>query len=165
MSTIKTTPGRTSRLSANLRDQLASGGDSQSPQERFSKDFLAEGGEGDASIEKPEPPVPAPAKPVAPKPAPPAPTTTKVNLVNGKWVRRTFRLHPEQPKALEKIRLALQSAEHEDLDVSDPLTEELKAYAKTNLLPHKYACTVVYLDALPKTGSGKIDRQALRDQA
>ncbi|NKB50120.1 MAG: benzoate-CoA ligase family protein [Alphaproteobacteria bacterium] len=43
------------------------------------------------------------------------------------------------------------------------LTEELKAYAKTNLLPHKYARTVVYLAALPKTGSGKIDRQALRD--
>lgn len=46
----------------------------------------------------------------------------------------------------------------------DALTEELKAYAKANLLPHKYARTVVYLAALPKTGSGKIDRQALRDQ-
>ena len=43
------------------------------------------------------------------------------------------------------------------------LTEELKAYAKTNLLPHKYPRTLVYLDALPKTGSGKIDRQKLRD--
>lgn len=47
----------------------------------------------------------------------------------------------------------------------DPLTEDLKAYAKTNLLPHKYARTVDYLDALPKTGSGKIDRQKLRDRA
>ncbi|MCZ6588506.1 MAG: benzoate-CoA ligase family protein, partial [Alphaproteobacteria bacterium] len=46
----------------------------------------------------------------------------------------------------------------------DALTEELKAYAKANLLPHKYARTLVYLAALPKTGSGKIDRQALRDQ-
>ncbi len=47
----------------------------------------------------------------------------------------------------------------------DALTEALKTYAKTNLLPHKYARSVTYLDALPKTGSGKIDRQALRDQA
>ena len=45
----------------------------------------------------------------------------------------------------------------------DALTDELKSYAKKNLLPHKYARTVVYLDALPKTGSGKIDRQALRE--
>lgn len=45
----------------------------------------------------------------------------------------------------------------------DALTQELKSYAQANLLPHKYARTVVYLDALPKTGSGKIDRQKLRD--
>lgn len=45
----------------------------------------------------------------------------------------------------------------------DELTQELKTYAQANLLPHKYARTVVYLDALPKTGSGKIDRQALRE--
>ncbi len=44
------------------------------------------------------------------------------------------------------------------------LTEELKDYAKTRLLPHKYAREVVYLDALPKTGSGKIDRQKLREE-
>ncbi len=46
----------------------------------------------------------------------------------------------------------------------DALTQELKAYAQSNLLPHKYARSVVYLDALPKTGSGKIDRQALREE-
>jgi acetyl-CoA synthetase len=45
----------------------------------------------------------------------------------------------------------------------EALTEELKDYAKTRLLPHKYARSVIYLDALPKTGSGKIDRQALRE--
>ena len=47
----------------------------------------------------------------------------------------------------------------------DALTQELKAYAQAHLLPHKYARSVVYLAALPKTGSGKIDRQALREQA
>ena len=49
-------------------------------------------------------------------------------------------------------------------EAGEALTEELKSYAKTNLLPHKYARSVVYLDALPKTGSGKIDRQKLRDE-
>ena len=47
----------------------------------------------------------------------------------------------------------------------DALTEQLKDYAKSRLLPHKYAREVVYFDALPKTGSGKIDRQALRNAA
>ncbi|MFT5182379.1 MAG: benzoate-CoA ligase family protein [Alphaproteobacteria bacterium] len=53
----------------------------------------------------------------------------------------------------------------EGYEPGEALTEELKAYAKSNLLPHKYARTIVYLDALPKTGSGKIDRQALREKA
>jgi acyl-coenzyme A synthetase/AMP-(fatty) acid ligase len=32
---------------------------------------------------------------------------------------------------------------------------------KGRLLPYKYPRIVVYLDELPKTGSGKIDRQSL----
>ncbi|QBF31094.1 benzoate-CoA ligase family protein [Thalassococcus sp. S3] len=43
------------------------------------------------------------------------------------------------------------------------LTSELQAHAKTQLLPHKYPREIVYLDQLPKTGTGKIDRQAMRD--
>ena len=42
------------------------------------------------------------------------------------------------------------------------LGEELKVYAKQVLLPHKYPREVVFLAALPKTGTDKIDRQALR---
>ena len=42
------------------------------------------------------------------------------------------------------------------------LSDELKAYAKRALLPHKYPREVVFLDRLPKTGTDKIDRQALR---
>jgi acetyl-CoA synthetase len=42
------------------------------------------------------------------------------------------------------------------------LTKELQAYAKTKLLPHKYPREIAYLDSLPKTGTDKIDRQALR---
>jgi acetyl-CoA synthetase len=42
------------------------------------------------------------------------------------------------------------------------LVKDLKAYAKRTLLPHKYPRSIVFLDSLPKTGTGKIDRQALR---
>jgi benzoate-CoA ligase family protein len=44
----------------------------------------------------------------------------------------------------------------------DRLTIELQNYVKRVLLPHKYPRTVEYLPELPKTGTGKIDRQALR---
>ncbi|WP_193170196.1 benzoate-CoA ligase family protein [Nisaea nitritireducens] len=43
----------------------------------------------------------------------------------------------------------------------DPLTASLKAYIRETLLPHKAPRDFVYLDNLPKTGTGKIDRQAL----
>lgn len=42
------------------------------------------------------------------------------------------------------------------------LTKELQDYAKKALLPHKYPREIVYMADLPKTGTGKIDRQALR---
>lgn len=45
---------------------------------------------------------------------------------------------------------------------SDALAEALRAYAKGVLLPHKYPREIVFLPALPKTGTDKIDRQALR---
>lgn len=41
-------------------------------------------------------------------------------------------------------------------------TRALQDHAKARLLPHKYPRRVEYLDDLPKTGTGKIDRQALR---
>lgn len=43
------------------------------------------------------------------------------------------------------------------------LTEELKAFLKSKLLPFKYPRVIAYLDALPKTGTGKIDRQRLKE--
>jgi 2-aminobenzoate-CoA ligase len=36
---------------------------------------------------------------------------------------------------------------------------------KQKLLPHKYPRSIEFLDALPKTGTGKIDRQALLQQS
>jgi acyl-coenzyme A synthetase/AMP-(fatty) acid ligase len=40
-------------------------------------------------------------------------------------------------------------------------TQKLQDYVKGRLLPYKYPRVVTYLDDLPKTGSGKIDRQSL----
>ena len=47
--------------------------------------------------------------------------------------------------------------------VPDPVdaTRTLQDHVKTTLLPYKYPRRVVFLDELPKTGTGKIDRQAL----
>lgn len=44
----------------------------------------------------------------------------------------------------------------------DAMVAALQAHAKTRLLPHKYPRRVTVLPDLPKTGTGKIDRQALR---
>ncbi len=41
------------------------------------------------------------------------------------------------------------------------MTKDLQAFAKTRLVPFKYPRFIHYLDALPKTGTDKIDRQAL----
>jgi benzoate-CoA ligase family protein len=44
-------------------------------------------------------------------------------------------------------------------------TRTLQDYVKQKLLPYKYPRIVVFLDALPKTGTGKVDRQALKRTA
>ncbi|MCP4329374.1 MAG: benzoate-CoA ligase family protein [Alphaproteobacteria bacterium] len=41
-------------------------------------------------------------------------------------------------------------------------TKELQAYVKAALLPYKYPRIIDYTNELPKTGTGKIDRQALK---
>lgn len=46
-------------------------------------------------------------------------------------------------------------------DSGEQLTGNLKAYVRETLLPHKAPRDFVYLENLPKTGTGKIDRQAL----
>src|SRR5207247_1477639 len=40
-------------------------------------------------------------------------------------------------------------------------TRELQDYVKRKLVPYKYPRLVEFLTELPKTGTGKIDRQAL----
>jgi acetyl-CoA synthetase len=45
-------------------------------------------------------------------------------------------------------------------DASDT-TKQLQDFVKAKLLPYKYPREVRFLDELPKTGTGKIDRQAV----
>ena len=44
---------------------------------------------------------------------------------------------------------------------SDEITRQLQDYVKGQLLPYKYPRIVAYVNELPQTGSGKIDRQSL----
>ena len=44
---------------------------------------------------------------------------------------------------------------------ADDATRKLQDFVKAKLLPYKYPREVRYVDELPKTGTGKIDRQAL----
>jgi benzoate-CoA ligase family protein len=54
--------------------------------------------------------------------------------------------------------VALRQGHHGDA----AMTRDLQAFVKRRLLPYKYPRHVEYLESLPKTGTGKIDRQRLR---
>ena len=43
--------------------------------------------------------------------------------------------------------------------------EELAAFVRSELSPHKYPRDIRFVDELPKTASGKLDRRALREAA
>jgi benzoate-CoA ligase len=47
----------------------------------------------------------------------------------------------------------------------DELTQEMKAFVKQRLAPHKYPREIVFVDDLPKTATGKIQRFKLRERA
>jgi len=51
----------------------------------------------------------------------------------------------------------------EGIDSCAELEKELKTWVKTRLLPHKYPREIWFMDNLPKTGTDKIDRQALKN--
>jgi acetyl-CoA synthetase len=50
---------------------------------------------------------------------------------------------------------------NEDAFDPDETTRRLQEHVKQTLLPYKYPRIVTYAAELPKTGTGKIDRQAL----
>jgi acyl-coenzyme A synthetase/AMP-(fatty) acid ligase len=47
-------------------------------------------------------------------------------------------------------------------EVRDGLAEELQAFALERLEPYKYPREVIFVDALPRTHLGKVDRARLR---
>jgi acetyl-CoA synthetase len=48
---------------------------------------------------------------------------------------------------------------------TEELVKELQDYVKSRLLPYKYPRSIDFMESLPKTGTGKMDRQALRRRA
>ena len=50
-------------------------------------------------------------------------------------------------------------------EVTDALADELKQHVKSRLAPFKYPRWIEFIDELPKTATGKIQRFKLRDQA
>jgi benzoate-CoA ligase family protein len=49
-------------------------------------------------------------------------------------------------------------------DAGDELARELQQFVRVELSPHKYPRAVRFVDELPKTASGKVDRKALREK-
>jgi len=95
--------------------------------------------------------------------------------VSGQWVHplEVERCLAESPLVRECAVLAVEDANrlttiaafvalHDASLACDATTGELQRFVKSRLLPYKYPRTVVYLAELPKTGTGKIDRQALK---
>ena len=50
-----------------------------------------------------------------------------------------------------------------DVASSDALTSELQEFVKQAIAPYKYPRAIEYIDALPKTQTGKVKRFALRE--
>jgi benzoate-CoA ligase len=63
---------------------------------------------------------------------------------------------------LVKTRAYVALKQH--VTASELLADELKAFVKERLAPHKYPRDIVFIDDLPKTANGKIQRFKLRDQ-
>jgi acyl-coenzyme A synthetase/AMP-(fatty) acid ligase len=51
-----------------------------------------------------------------------------------------------------------------EIDDAKAARRSLQDYVKHKLLPHKYPRSIEFVDVLPKTGTGKLDRQALLRQ-
>jgi acyl-coenzyme A synthetase/AMP-(fatty) acid ligase len=95
--------------------------------------------------------------------------------VSGVWVapfevERTLLEHPDVAECavigVERDGLTVTCAHvvtRAGVEGSDQLAAALQQFARERLSPHKYPREVVFADELPKTGSGKLDRRALRD--
>jgi acetyl-CoA synthetase len=64
---------------------------------------------------------------------------------------------------IEDRRMTLKAFVVMNTPLTDPIatTQRLQDHVKRTLLPYKYPRLIEFLDELPQTGTGKIDRQAL----
>ncbi|HEU0222552.1 MAG TPA: benzoate-CoA ligase family protein, partial [Paracoccaceae bacterium] len=98
--------------------------------------------------------------------------------ISGQWVwpleiERCLSEHPDVHECavfadeLPDRRMTLRAVVRlvEGLAGDEAETRRLQEHVKTCLMPFKYPRIVEYVDELPKTGTGKIDRQALRRPA
>jgi acetyl-CoA synthetase len=94
--------------------------------------------------------------------------------VSGQWVyplevELCLANHPDVHECavmgveLADRRMTLQAWVVPAIEIAAPeeKTRELQDYVKSRLLPYKYPRSVHFVATLPKTGTGKIDRQAL----
>jgi len=97
--------------------------------------------------------------------------------VSGQWVyplevELTLAEHPQvqeccvQAVALDDQRTTLQAwvVPADDARAGPELVKTLQNYVKSTLMPHKYPRRIEFMASLPKTGTGKIDRQALKNR-
>jgi benzoate-CoA ligase family protein len=87
------------------------------------------------------------------------PLEVELCLADHPSVRECAVLAVEQSNGLTALKAFVVMAEPEA--VSDATTRTLQDYVKERLLPYKYPRMISYVSDLPKTGTGKIDRQAL----
>jgi len=98
--------------------------------------------------------------------------------VSGQWVwplevEHCLNEHPEVRECavlaheLPDRRMTLRAVVRlrDSSDEGDATRARLQQFVKDRLLPHKYPRIVEFVATLPKTGTGKIDRQALRSAA
>jgi len=89
------------------------------------------------------------------------PLEVELCLADHPSVRECAVLAVEQTNGLTALKAFVVLA---DLaEGSEDTTRALQDFVKGRLLPYKYPRLVAYLAELPKTGTGKIDRQALRN--
>ncbi|MEY4729052.1 MAG: hypothetical protein RL020_210 [Pseudomonadota bacterium] len=94
--------------------------------------------------------------------------------ISGQWVwplevERCLNEHPDVHECavvaheLEDRRMTLSAFVRlrEGIAEASTHTKQLQDFVKSKLLPYKYPRNVSFLADLPKTGTGKIDRQAL----
>jgi acetyl-CoA synthetase len=87
------------------------------------------------------------------------PMEVELCLADHKSVRECAVLAFELPDRRMTLKaFVVMNDKAHDVDVT---TRSLQDYVKQKLLPYKYPRSIAFLDALPKTGTGKIDRQAL----